>query len=207
MLDHIAELEEIGVAPPPSVPTFYAAPPQLISQNSVMVTTEPGTSGEAEVGLIVDNGQILVTIASDHTDRAAERFDIALSKRVCHKVVSTSVWRLDDVDRPLGLAAPAELGGRRGRSLPGRHARGAAPAEGPARGHPVADDPRSLPAPVRHRADDRRPAGEPALRAQLTDPLTDARLLLDYRVEVRDFLGHEGGTDGAAAHDSGAPTR
>jgi hypothetical protein len=207
VLDHIAELEEIGVAPPPSVPTFYAAPPQLISQNSVMVTTEPGTSGEAEVGLIVDNGQILVTIASDHTDRAAERFDIALSKRVCHKVVSTSVWRLDDVvdhwdslrlqswvgdeadlyqDGTLeALLLPKDLlAAIPWRTIPDRFLLlcGTVPTIGGLR-------------------------VSPRFRAQLTDPLTDARLLLDYRVEVRDFLGHEGGTDGAAAHDSGAPTR
>ena len=46
---------------------------------------------------MVDRGEVYVTVCSDHTDRAAERLDIALSKRACHKVIGTSAWRLEDV--------------------------------------------------------------------------------------------------------------
>jgi hypothetical protein len=97
VLDHIGELEGVGVAPPPSVPTFYAVTPDLLTQGGALVMTETATSGEAEAGLIVVGGEVYVTVCSDHTDRAAERLDIALSKRACHKVVGTSAWRLDEV--------------------------------------------------------------------------------------------------------------
>jgi Protein of unknown function (DUF2848) len=97
VLDHIGELERLGVAPPPTVPTFYAVSPELVTQGSALVTTETATSGEAEAGLVVAGGEVYVTVCSDHTDRAAERFDIALAKRACHKVIGTSAWRLDDV--------------------------------------------------------------------------------------------------------------
>ena len=42
-------------------------------------------------------GEVYVTVCSDHTDRAAERLDIALSKRACHKVIGSAAWRLEDV--------------------------------------------------------------------------------------------------------------
>jgi hypothetical protein len=97
VLDHIGELERLGVAPPPSVPTFYAVTPELVTQGNALLTTETATSGEAEAGLVVADGEVYVTVCSDHTDRAAERLDIALSKRACHKVVGTTAWRLADV--------------------------------------------------------------------------------------------------------------
>jgi Protein of unknown function (DUF2848) len=97
VLDHIGELERLGVPPPPTVPTFYAVSPELLTQGNAVVTTETATSGEAEAGLVVADGEVYVTVCSDHTDRAAERLDIALSKRACHKVVGTSAWRLTDI--------------------------------------------------------------------------------------------------------------
>jgi hypothetical protein len=97
VLEHILELEALGIAPPPTTPTFYPVSPQLIAQDHLLVTTEAATSGEAEVALVIDHGEVFVTVASDHTDRAVERLDIALSKRACHKMIGTTLWRLDDV--------------------------------------------------------------------------------------------------------------
>jgi len=97
VFDHIEELGRLGIAPPPSVPTFYAVSPELVTQASTLVTTEAATSGEAEAGLVVHGGEVYVIVCSDHTDRAAERLDIALSKRACQKVVGSVAWRLDDV--------------------------------------------------------------------------------------------------------------
>ena len=98
VLGHIEELGRLGIAPPPSVPTFYPVSPELVTQGNALVTTETATTGEAEAGLVVHGGEVYVTVCSDHTDRAAERLDIALSKRACHKIVGSAAWRLDDVD-------------------------------------------------------------------------------------------------------------
>ena len=38
-----------------------------------------------------------VGLGSDHTDRAAERTSVALSKQLCAKVVAPELWRYDDV--------------------------------------------------------------------------------------------------------------
>jgi Protein of unknown function (DUF2848) len=97
VFEHIAELERLGIAPPHAVPAFYAVSPGLLTQGGALTTTETATSGEAEAGLVVSGGEVLITICSDHTDRAVERIDIGLSKRVCHKVIGGSAWRLDDV--------------------------------------------------------------------------------------------------------------
>lgn len=95
--EHILELERLGVPRPPTVPAFYAVPPELLVQSDRVVTTEAATSGEVEAALIATNGDLYVAVASDHTDRTAERLDIAVSKRACPKVVGRTAWRLGDV--------------------------------------------------------------------------------------------------------------
>lgn len=97
VLRHVRELEEQGVPPPPAVPAFYAVSPQLVTQGRKLITAETATSGEAEVALVVHQGDVFVTVASDHTDREAERVDVCLSKRACHKVVASCIWRLSEV--------------------------------------------------------------------------------------------------------------
>lgn len=97
VLAHMRELEAHGVPLPSEVPSFYPVPPQLVSQTTLLVTTEEGTSGEAEVALIVDGDEFFVGVVSDHTDREGERYDIALAKRACHKVIGSTVWRYADV--------------------------------------------------------------------------------------------------------------
>jgi hypothetical protein len=189
VLDHIDELAQQGVPAPSAIPSFYALAPQLVTQGGVLVTTERGTSGEAEVGLVVDRGTVLVTLISDHTDRAAERLDISLSKRLCHKVVATSVWRLDDVIEHWDTL--------RLRSWVGDD------ALDPYQDGPLAE---LLPPAVLLEAIPWRTQPQCFLvlcgtvptigglresnrfRAELYDPLRDARLELEYRVEVRDFL-------------------
>jgi hypothetical protein len=190
VLAHIEELAEEGVAPPSTIPSFYAVAPQLLIQGDLLVTTERGTSGEAEVGLVIDGERILITLASDHTDRAAERIDIAVSKRLCHKVVATSAWPLADV---LGHWDSLRL-----RSWIGDD--GTEPYQDGSLAELVTPSTLLEAIPWRH-------AGPhcffllcgtvPTIgglvetnrfKAELYDPERDARLVLEYRVEVRDFL-------------------
>jgi len=187
--DHIAELAAQGVAPPAEVPAFYALSPHLLTQDGVLVTTARDTSGEAEVGLVVDGQTVLVTLASDHTDRAAERLDIAMSKRLCHKVVATSGWELESViDRWDTLRLRSWVG---------------EDADDLYQDGPLAEllPPVELLEAIRWRAAPRSflllcgtvPTigglrESPRFRAELHDPGSDARLVLEYRVEVRDYL-------------------
>lgn len=94
---HVAELAAEGIRVPEHVPSFYLAPPHLLLQEKELVTTHHQTSGEAEIALIFDRNEIYVTVASDHTDRAAEALDIAVSKLACPKIIATEAWPIDEV--------------------------------------------------------------------------------------------------------------
>lgn len=94
---HLAELEALGVPVPASAPTFYPAPPGSVVQAPAVAVTGAQTSGEAEAVVVVDGDRAWLTLGSDHTDRAAEAVDIALSKLVCPKPVAAGAWPMDEV--------------------------------------------------------------------------------------------------------------
>lgn len=96
---HIAELAEIGVAPPPEIPMFYEMPTGLFTVDSAMETTGGTlTSGEVEPLYIRAQGAYFLGLGSDHTDRDLEAVDIADSKRACPKPVGRLVRRVPELD-------------------------------------------------------------------------------------------------------------
>src|SRR3546814_9376786 len=79
------------------LPLYYRiASNQLVQDGEVEVVGDQ-TSGEAEVFLFSHNGETLVSLASDHTDRKLEAHSVALSKQLCAKPVARQAWRYDDV--------------------------------------------------------------------------------------------------------------
>lgn len=94
---HIGELEAIGVPRPSAVPLFYRVSSQQLSQADTVEVVGAETSGEVEPMLFMHGGEMFVSIASDHTDRALETHSVALSKQICVKPVARTAWRLDDV--------------------------------------------------------------------------------------------------------------
>ncbi|WP_019121308.1 DUF2848 family protein [Brevibacillus massiliensis] len=97
--EHIHELAEIGVAPPPTVPTIYPHPVTALTFEEVITVTGKQTSGEAEYVLMHNGTEWLVTVGSDHTDRHLEKEDIQKSKETCPKPLSNTFWRLQDVEQ------------------------------------------------------------------------------------------------------------
>jgi len=94
---HIEELAAIGVPRPSSVPLFYRVAAQMLSQAEVIEVVGEGTSGEVEPLLLVQAGELFVSVASDHTDRKLEAHSVALSKQVCGKPAGRQVWRWSEV--------------------------------------------------------------------------------------------------------------
>src|ERR1700712_2961967 len=94
---HIRELEAIGVPRPSAVPLFYRVATNQLTQAEVVETVGTETSGEVEPLLFFHGGELFVSVASDHTDRALETHSVALSKQVCVKPAARSAWRLTDV--------------------------------------------------------------------------------------------------------------
>jgi hypothetical protein len=195
VLAHIRELAELGVPPPESVPSFYAASPELLTQRDVVVTAEPETSGEAEVALLVDGEDCYVTLASDHTDRAAERIDVELSKRMCHKVVAQGAWPLGAV---LGHWDTLRLKGWIANGTEQEYQSGSAGSLLPADEILAAIPWRTKPSRFAVLCGTVPTTGglraSRSFRAELTDSLTSATLELVYHVEVRDFLDRPGST-------------
>ncbi|MCY4423525.1 MAG: DUF2848 family protein [Acidimicrobiaceae bacterium] len=89
---HIDELAALGVPRPASIPLFMVFPPWLISQEPSISVAGSESSGEAEIVLVVDGDDVVVTLGSDHTDRALEAVDIVASKGVCPKPLASTGW-------------------------------------------------------------------------------------------------------------------
>lgn len=96
---HIDELARLGIAPPAVTPIMIPVSPYLAQQTDEVWVSHGRTSGEVEWGLVVaDDGELLITLACDHTDRALEVHGIAWSKNALPDVLSRSAWRLSDVE-------------------------------------------------------------------------------------------------------------
>jgi hypothetical protein len=96
---HIAELMELGVPRPETVPAFFTVPGELLTLAPAAVSVAaPQTSGEAEPVLVrLPSGECYVGVGSDHTDRALETESLEASKRACAKPMGATVWPLQDV--------------------------------------------------------------------------------------------------------------
>ena len=95
---YIAKLEEEGIAPPSEVPSYFVVSADRLTTGSWLEVTTSSSCGEVEFALLIDEDEVWVAVASDHTDRALEAVDIVASKQSCAKVLSAEVWRLDDIE-------------------------------------------------------------------------------------------------------------
>lgn len=93
---HIAELADIGVPPPATVPMFYDLDPALLTTDDVVGVAGANTSGEVEPVLLRAAGRWYLAVGSDHTDRDLERDGVAASKAACPKPIGTTVLALPD---------------------------------------------------------------------------------------------------------------
>lgn len=94
---HIEELALIGVPRPSAVPLYYRVADNQLSQAPRIQAVGPDSSGEVETLVFSVNGELHVSLTSDHTDRKLESHSVALSKQLCAKPVGTSAWRFADV--------------------------------------------------------------------------------------------------------------
>jgi len=113
---HIEELKAIGVQPPSSVPLYYRVSAGLLTQADRIQVVGDDTSGEVEPVLVGAADRLWVTLGSDHTDRKAESFSVAVSKQSCAKAVGRTAWRFEEVEPhwdSLMLRSFIEEGGKR----------------------------------------------------------------------------------------------
>ncbi len=95
---HIEELKALGVPPPSNVPLYYRASADLLTQGNTIQVVGNDTSGEVEPVLVGAADRLWVTLGSDHTDRKAESYSVAVAKQVCAKAVGRVAWRFEEVE-------------------------------------------------------------------------------------------------------------
>ncbi len=94
---HIAELAEIGVPAPSTVPLYYRVSDLMFTTAPVIQCLDDTSSGEAEPMLIDDGTRLYLGLGSDHTDRKLEAYSVAHSKQICPKPMAPVLWDFDDV--------------------------------------------------------------------------------------------------------------
>lgn len=94
---HIDELEEQGIAPPPTIPMLFPKSPLSITSFDNVYVEGIETSGEAEYVLLLNNGDVYVGVGSDHTDRELEKHDIPKSKQICPAFLHDKFWNFDEI--------------------------------------------------------------------------------------------------------------
>src|SRR5882762_4217023 len=94
---HIDELAALGVPAPSTVPLFYRVAGQQLTQGAAIEVVGEGSSGEVEPVLIAMADGLWLGIGSDHTDRAAEAYSVALSKQLCPKPLGDALWRFEEL--------------------------------------------------------------------------------------------------------------
>jgi 4-hydroxyphenylacetate 3-monooxygenase len=96
---HIEELAAHGIDAPSTTPIFWLLADWLLTL--APATTQVHTassSGEVEPVLLRQpDGEVFVTVGSDHTDRDLERSSLLLAKLTCPKILSADLWRFADV--------------------------------------------------------------------------------------------------------------
>lgn len=95
---HVEELAAIGVPRPSAMPVFYRVDAQTLTQAPMLSVLGPDSSGEVEPLLVSLADGLWLGLGSDHTDRKAETFGIALSKQLCGKPIASALWRLAEVE-------------------------------------------------------------------------------------------------------------
>jgi hypothetical protein len=93
---HLAELEEMGVARPSRAPIFYRVSASRLTTASEIESTT-ASSGEVEAILLRHEGKLWVGAGSDHTDRDLESYSVAASKQLCDKPMASELWPFDEV--------------------------------------------------------------------------------------------------------------
>lgn len=96
---HIRELEDLGVARPPSVPIFYCVSTNRLVTEPVIEVSGDQSSGEVEFVLVQVAGRLYVGVGSDHTDRRVETYNVTVSKQMCDKPLAAELWDFADVER------------------------------------------------------------------------------------------------------------
>lgn len=95
--EHIEELAALGVAPPATVPCFYRAGVETLTQSPFVDVLGGDSNGEGEYFILETPEGRFIGCGSDHTDRVVEAYSIPVSKQMCPKPIGGHLWAWDEV--------------------------------------------------------------------------------------------------------------
>jgi hypothetical protein len=76
---------------------YWIEPERVFSSERLSVVGD-ATSGEAEFFLARgEGGDLFMTLAGGHTDRALETVSVSKAKQVCSKIVAPVFWKVSDI--------------------------------------------------------------------------------------------------------------
>lgn len=101
---HQEEVADVGVRIAFDIPAprIYPMAVSSITTDVAIGVHSTTTSGEAEIVLVVQDGELFVGVGSDHTDRELERTSIIWSKQYSPSALGTRVWRWADIEARWG---------------------------------------------------------------------------------------------------------
>lgn len=94
---HIEELAALGVPAPSSTPTIFPLSDYNLSTADEIQVQHGETSGEVEYVLLLQGGEVYVTVGSDQSDRNLESYSISKAKQACLNVMAGDVWLYEEV--------------------------------------------------------------------------------------------------------------
>jgi len=94
---HIRELEDLGVPRPPTTPVFYRVSASRLTCARTIEVVGESSGGEVEFVLLRTGARLWVGVGSDHTDRAAETYNVTVSKQMCEKPIAPVFWDFEEV--------------------------------------------------------------------------------------------------------------
>jgi hypothetical protein len=94
---HIDELAEMGVPAPQFIPTLFALGNHLLTTSDAVQVHGDKTSGEVEYVLLRHDGELFITVGSDHTDRRLEAHSIPKAKNMCLNIMAQDLWPYEEV--------------------------------------------------------------------------------------------------------------
>jgi hypothetical protein len=95
--EHIDELAALGVAAPETVPCFYRAGIETLTQSPYVDVLGADSSGEGEWFVLETAEGRFIGCGSDHTDRKVEAYSIAVSKQMCPKPIGGHLWAWEEI--------------------------------------------------------------------------------------------------------------
>ncbi|MFW5872425.1 MAG: DUF2848 domain-containing protein [bacterium] len=95
--EHIEELKKLGVPGPDKIPILFPITSNQATQSNHIDVQSDQTSGEIEFVLIKHEGEWLITVGSDHTDRELEKFSVEKSKQACPNVLANHLWPVKEI--------------------------------------------------------------------------------------------------------------